>query len=76
MIVAMRQDARAVGAKMLAEQLSGYPLILLPQDVVVEVLEELELDRFAEAFGGLDPVDDDPPCTPEEVFVEEVNRLA
>jgi len=51
----MREHADALGAIMLAQELAGRPLVLLAEDVVVEVLEELELDRFAEPFGGLIP---------------------
>src|SRR3954471_5606820 len=74
-VVAMSQHAGALGAIMLAQELAGRPLVLLAEDVVVEVLEELELDRFAEPFGGLDPVDHDPSRAADEMFIEKINRL-
>ena len=43
---------------------------------MVEVLEELELDRVGEPLGRLDPVDDDPRESPDEVLVEEADRVA
>ena len=64
------------GAVLLAEELAGGPLVLLAEDLVVEVLEELELDRVGEPLGRLDPVDDDPARAPDEVLVEEGDRAA
>src|SRR5205809_602990 len=48
MVVGMGGDAVGVGAKLLAEELPGGPLILLAEDLVIEILEELELDRLRE----------------------------
>ena len=43
---------------------------------MVDVLEELELDRFAEPLGRLEPVEDDAPGAPREVLIEEAGRAA
>ena len=75
MIVTIGPHAAGLGAVVLAEELAGGPLILLPQDVVVKVLEELELDRFGEPFGGLDAVHHDTPHPPDEVPVKEADRV-
>ena len=37
---------------------------------MVDVLEELELDRFAEPIGRLQSVEDDPPAAAGEMLVE------
>src|SRR5262249_8528941 len=74
MVVAMGQDARLAGAIALAEELSGGPLVLLAEDLVIEVLEELELDRLAEPLRRLDPVDDHPATAADEVRVEKSSR--
>ena len=63
-----------IGAVVLAEELAGGPLVLLAEDVVVEVLEELELDRLGEPLGRLDAVDHDPARAADEVLVEEADR--
>ena len=75
-VVAVGGDLLGVGPERLAEELAGGPLVLLAEDVVVEVLEELELDRLGEPLGRLDPVDDDPPRAADEVRVEERDRVA
>jgi len=41
------------------------------EDLMVDVLEQIELERFAGLIGRLDPVDDAPPHAMHEVPVEE-----
>ena len=43
---------------------------------MVDVLEELELDRFAEPIGRLQAVEDDPPAAAGEMLVEEADRTS
>ena len=74
MIVGVPCDLVSVGAELLAEPLAGGPVAVLAQDVVVDVLEELELDRVAEPLGRLEAVEDHAPDSPGEVLVEEADR--
>ena len=53
----------------------GGPGVFLAEDVLVEVLEELELDRLREPLGRFDAVDDDSTRTPDEPGIEEFDRL-
>ena len=43
---------------------------------MVNVLEELELDRVAEPLGRLEAVEDDAPASADEVLVEEPDGAA
>ena len=58
--VAVGVDPVGVGPIELAEDLPGGPLVLLAQDLMIEVLEELKLDRVAETLGWLEAVNHDP----------------
>src|SRR4051812_35063865 len=46
MVVGMGLDVLLLGAESLAEDLTRGPGVLFAEDVMVEVLEELELDRL------------------------------
>src|SRR5262245_43402328 len=72
----MGQHLLGLGAVLLAEQVASGPLVFLPQDVVIKILKELELDRLTEPFGGFDAVDDDAAGASNKVFVEESHGLA
>ena len=75
-VVAVGHDPVGIGAELLAEDLAGGPVVFLAKDLLVEVLEELELDRLGKALGRLDPVDDDPLHPPDELGVEVARRRA
>ena len=75
-IVAMAQHRPRVGAVPLAKPLPRGPFVVLAQDLVVDVFEELELDRLAEPLGRLEAVEDDPAGTACEVLIEKPGRAA
>jgi hypothetical protein len=60
----------------LPEPLPSGPFVLLAQDLVVDVLEEFELDGFAEAFGRLQSVEDDAASPAGEVLIKETDGAA
>ncbi len=51
-------------------------LVVLSDDVMIDVLEELELDGFAESIGRLDPVEDDATGASREMLVEKAGGAA
>ena len=76
LIVAVAQHLFLVGPILLPKPLAGGPFVLLAQDVVVDVLEELELDRVAESLGRLQSVEDDPTAPAGEMLIEEAGGAA
>ena len=69
-VVGVRGDASALPAVVLAEQVPGNPLGVFPQDLVVDVLEQLDLHRVAGPIDRLDAVDDHPADAADEVAIE------
>lgn len=54
-----------------AEEVAGNPFGVFPQDLVIDVLEQVELNRFAGAISRLDAVDHNATTAVDEVAVEE-----
>ena len=69
-IVRMGPDLGFMGAKMFAEDFAGGPIVRLAYDMVIQVFEKLELDRFGETLGRLDAVNDDATDAADELGVE------
>jgi hypothetical protein len=76
MIVTMSEDRLGVGTISFPEPLARGPLVVFSEDVMIDVLEELELDGFAESIGRLDSIEDDPTRRAREMLVEKTNRAA
>ena len=74
MVVGVPLDRVGVGPIVLPKQVAGDPGGILPQDLVIDVFEQLELDRFAGPLGRLDAVDHHAPRAADEVAVEEIDR--
>ena len=75
-VVAMGEHLGLEGPVFLPQPLARGPFVLLAQDVVVDVLEEVELDRVAEPLGRLQAVEDDAAATAGEVLIEETHGAA
>ena len=57
-----------------AKQVAGDPFGVFAQDLVIDVFEQVELNRFAGPIGRLDAVDHDPPHAADEIAVEKGDR--
>src|SRR5262245_50156287 len=57
-----------------AKQIAGNPLWVLAQDLVIDVFEQIELNRLAGPIGWLNAVDDHATHAADEVAVEECDR--
>ncbi len=63
-----------IRAVMLAEKVPRHPLGVLPQDLMIDILEQLDLHRIARPIDRLDAVDHRPAHAADEVAVEEGDR--
>ena len=72
----MRGRRLGVAAVVLAKKVPGDPFRVLAQDLVVDVLEHLDLDRIARPVHRLDAVDHRAPGPADEVAVEKRDRRA
>ena len=61
-------------AIMLAEKVPRNPLGVLPQDLMINILEEVDLHRIAGPIDRLDAIDHRPSHAADEVAVEEGDR--
>ena len=61
-------------AIVLPKQVAGHPVRFLAQDLVIDVFEQLELNRFAWPLGRLDAVDHGAARAAHKIAVEEVDR--
>src|ERR1700722_19642048 len=66
----MAHHGLGVGAILFAKPLPSRPVVVLPQYVVVDVLEKLELDRLAEPFDRLQSVKYDATRPSRELLIE------
>ena len=70
----MPGDRFGVGAVVLAEQIARDPFGVLAEDLMIDVFEQLDLDRVAGPVDRLDPVDDRAADAADEIAVEEGDR--
>ena len=71
----MFQNLFRMLAEMNAEQVARDPVGFLMQNLMLDVVEDVELKRFARLVGRLDTIDHAAPDTVDEVPVEECDRL-
>ena len=70
-VVEMLLDSIGVDAEVLAKQVAGHPIGLLVQNLVIDVLEHVELERITGLVGRFDAVDHAAADSVDEVAVEE-----
>ena len=63
-----------IAAKVLAEQIAGDPFRVLSQNLMVDVVEQLELDRVARPLDRLDAIDHRAAHAADEIVVEKGDR--
>jgi steroid 5-alpha reductase family enzyme len=52
----MSRDGVGLGVKILAQQVTCHPVVVLAENLVINVFEQFELNRFAGPLGWLDAV--------------------
>src|SRR5690606_6989245 len=75
-VVGMVADPLRIFAEPLSKQVPCDPFGILPQNLMSDVLEQIELKRIARAISRFDSINDTSPHTVNEVAIKETDRLA